>query len=725
MEFAAVPADAIAVIDEAEDEDVDKSPVVTIHRMRQQLCKADPVQEDVLFWKNSIRVFLLKEIASETDCIDIKHGIRTTNCRCKAAINHGMSEDEIVRATEYCFGYALLPKIEQQTLLKEWIKYADTISKAYRRGDILKRAAYILPGTTHLICKDALCRLLGVGKFQWTTVITLAKKNTPPTHGLIGREGNKLDRTLEQILSDYFGELQTLAQPRATLVVRSLVRDQVQTELREDDQTIVELPSHMTKRSLYNRLLLELGWKCTYDSKSRIVETLPVDGVEQDHYPSWGSFRRYWSKHYPKLFIAGAREDVCNQCYVYANRHRYFAKSKEGEVQDGDDDGNEEEHVATMERGEQLVIVAARHVEMAQQQRALYQQKRKEAKDTIGNRPSERVLCYVADYAQNMYIPNFAGEQPGATYYYSPMSCYVFGVVDAAVDKLAAWLYTEATAKKGGNNVASLLMNHLDHYGIASTGEPYKEINFVMDNCGGQNKNRQVLRLMHFIVKRKIAVVARAIFLVRGHTKNACDRLFNTMKRQYRKCNSFTPEDLVQSMQGNANVEAFMVEDVFKNWDTLEDTMIKRIPSGNTTTNHIFTVDINRNNGNSMYLQQANGSDELELKLVKPPFLVDDDAFKQQPSPIPVVGLQDIKWKELHDKWAKYVPEKKKKEWRYYHEAPPKDKIEAVAKQSKEARQQRKKRARTVHEEEKKQVKKKKSDSNNDSKDADGTTGVI
>jgi hypothetical protein len=39
-----------------------------------------------------------------------------------------------------------------------------------------------------------------------------------------------------------------------------------------------------------------------------------------------------------------------------------------------------------------------------------------------------------------------------------------------------------------------------------------------MDNYGGQNKNRHVLRLMHFIVKRGVAKKANAIFLVRGHT---------------------------------------------------------------------------------------------------------------------------------------------------------------------------------------------------------------
>jgi hypothetical protein len=210
------------------------------------------------------------------------------------------------------------------------------------------------------------------------------------------------------------------------------------------------------------------------------------------------------------------------------------------------------------------------------------------------------------------------------------------------------------------------------------------------------------LRLLHFIVKRKIAIVARAIFLVRGHTKNAWDRLFNTMKKQYRKVNSFTPEDLVASIRGNDKVDPFMVTDnVFKDWDKLENTLIKKLPGGNTTNNHIFTVDINRNNGNSMFIQESDGTIEKELKLVKPEYQQQQhnaDFWKQQqPTEIPPVGLQDIKWKELHHKWGPYVPQEKKQQWCYYNEAPPPELVKAVATQSKCTREQRLTRARTVH----------------------------
>ena len=69
-------------------------------------------------------------------------------------------------------------------------------------------------------------------------------------------------------------------------------------------------------------------------------------------------------------------------------------------------------------------------------------------------------FCIVGDYAQNLGVPHFGGEQPGDTCYYSPLSVYCFGVVDVCgeQDKLHAYGYTEDQGGKGGNNVTSLLM---------------------------------------------------------------------------------------------------------------------------------------------------------------------------------------------------------------------------------------------------------------------------
>ena len=93
-----------------------------------------------------------------------------------------------------------------------------------------------------------------------------------------------------------------------------------------------------------------------------------------------------------------------------------------------------------------------------------------------------------------------------------------------------------------------------------------------------------------------------------------------------------------------------------------------------------------------------------------------------QPATIEPVGLQDIKWRELRDKWGVYVPQEKKLQWKYYNEAPPAAMKDAIAKQTKEARKQRKSQSRTVHNINEKPCKVQKKDDS----DSEGmTTGVI
>jgi hypothetical protein len=172
-----------------------------------------------------------------------------------------------------------------------------------------------------------------------------------------------------------------------------------------------------------------------------------------------------------------------------------------------------------------------------------------------------------------------------------------------------------------------------------------------------------------------------------------------------------------------------MVEaDAFKDWNALQDIYLKPTVQ-HVKANHIFVVDIHRNKGNLMWLFKSNGSVETEHKMVKLEYVDNDDAFWQglQPDSIAPVGLQDIKWKELHSKWRKYVPTEKKPEWKYYIEEPPKEKIAAVAKQSKQARLQRKDCTRTVHDRNKNpEAKKAKLDTDKDNKEEPiGNTGVI
>ena len=76
----------------------------------------------------------------------------------------------------------------------------------------------------------------------------------------------------------------------------------------------------------------------------------------------------------------------------------------------------------------------------------------------------------------------------------------------------------------------------------------------VMDNCSGQNKNNTVLRLALWLVEMQYFKEVCFTFYIRGHTKNACDRLFNQMKRNYHKSQVFTMQELIARLNEQPNV---------------------------------------------------------------------------------------------------------------------------------------------------------------------------
>ena len=79
------------------------------------------------------------------------------------------------------------------------------------------------------------------------------------------------------------------------------------------------------------------------------------------------------------------------------------------------------------------------------------------------------------------------------------------GVADVSGEKskLLAYGYSEDQGGKGGNNVASLLIKAIEDLGWLIRDRCGGRLSIVMDNCGGQNKNKMVLRLALYLVEMK------------------------------------------------------------------------------------------------------------------------------------------------------------------------------------------------------------------------------
>jgi hypothetical protein len=133
-------------------------------------------------------------------------------------------------------------------------------------------------------------------------------------------------------------------------------------------------------------------------------------------------------------------------------------------------------------------------------------------------------------------------------------------------DHLIGHMYKEGDSKKGGNSVASLLLKTLRHLNIIQfddEGNPITggELNIVFDNCAGQNKNNYVLWLVPYLVEARWFKHVNFIFLVVGHTKNACDRRFNNVKQVYNKSNIYSFDMCTEVCNQSDHVTILPVED--------------------------------------------------------------------------------------------------------------------------------------------------------------------
>ena len=299
------------------------------------------------------------------------------------------------------------------------------------------------------------------------------------------------------------------------------------------------------------------------------------------------------------MIVRRPSKDICDKCFIFFNQSKFdFIQTRE--ISDVDEasvrasdpfqtdstEGSAEAVVDFHAEADEDALVdeaaiakATKHVKMAKDQRAAANAEMRQAlNDSKKDAPwDERHDCLVANFCQNLGLPFLEKDQPGETYYFSPLTVNCFGVINTAVEKheLTAFLYHEGEGKKGGNVVASLLYKFLKEKGwLDQEKGARKQLTLVMDNCSGQNKNRMVLHFAVLLVELDFYIRVEVFFLVTGHTKNCNDRLFNLLKQVYRKQNMYTMDQLATALDTNRYVTPIHVKmDELFDFDSFEDTI--------------------------------------------------------------------------------------------------------------------------------------------------------
>ena len=383
------------------------------------------------------------------------------------------------------------------------------------------------------------------------------------------------------------------------------------------------------------------------------------------------TFCSLWKKFFPLMKIRSPSEDICLQCHVFKNQFKFNSKQAKAKAYDTSSDDTDDERTVQLSNqvvtdeadiAESIILKAAIHVRQTRSQRQLANLKIEQAiftnnEDLSVLSQDQRVQTIIIDYCQNLNLPHLGSDQPGDAYYFSPMSIFCFGVCNAINNELTAYVYDESEGAKGGNNVASLVLDYVKHNFVRDDLPPMKELNIIMDNCAGQNKNRMVIRTAAYIMESGMFSKVNLIFLIKGHTKNMCDRMINTMKRNYARRNVYTKEETYRILDLEDSVKVVPAGGKFVDWDSEFDQIYKRPKSGTISKNHYFSFEYHHIDDMLLTTKVSYNSNitstQKLIKIKKGWSIIDRQNYlgTMKPSPLKKPGLSDQKQVHLYSKW--------------------------------------------------------------------------
>jgi len=138
------------------------------------------------------------------------------------------------------------------------------------------------------------------------------------------------------------------------------------------------------------------------------------------------------------------------------------------------------------------------------------------------------------DYQKNLPTPHITTND---AFYRRQLNFITFNVHILSSGKSIFYTYDESVAKKGADDVCSMLHNFI--YKIL----PVQVCQLIIfcDSCAGQNQNITVFRFLHYLVTQKDRFdLVKIVFPIRGHSYLECDRNMSLVN-----CNSYTetPDD--------------------------------------------------------------------------------------------------------------------------------------------------------------------------------------
>lgn len=168
----------------------------------------------------------------------------------------------------------------------------------------------------------------------------------------------------------------------------------------------------------------------------------------------------------------------------------------------------------------------------------------------------------VFDYQQNMPLPHLTS---GDVFFKRQLWEYNFCIYASSKGKSYFFMYDETVAKKGQNDVVSMLHYFIENF----VPETVKTLYIFSDNCSSQNKNHT---MVHYLYVR--AHTGRFKNIIQrypepGHSFLPCDRSFGLIEKEKRKRERIVlPAEWVQLVKNTSKNFTIIpiTQDIFLNF---------------------------------------------------------------------------------------------------------------------------------------------------------------
>lgn len=209
------------------------------------------------------------------------------------------------------------------------------------------------------------------------------------------------------------------------------------------------------------------------------------------------------------------RTDTCSNCDEFAAKKKLLVAEK-----------NNVSELAQLKCIEgKIKKIETENIIHKKKAEQFYIRKKKAKLEAIKTKEKEAICM---DFSKNFPAPNIPTND---VYYKRQLSVYAFNVHVLSNSRSVFYMYSELIAKKGADDVASLL----HHFMYNFCDMEVRELEIFCDSCAGQNKNFTIFRFFHNLVHtEKRLDFVKITFPVRGHSYLECDKNVGLVKQKTR-----------------------------------------------------------------------------------------------------------------------------------------------------------------------------------------------